>query len=187
MRHKKHAGGGSKSEKFSYFKTKDFHDSVRLLIAGIVTGISLLVLYQNIQENHKTEDDEGSVITESNRHDQNLKSPSEENEHPSDFPHLFSLPVLPNSPIDQTRSMDQNSQPSARLPLDQPTEDTVGGMDVRIRQRPAVIEQRPENAKDFSATSQEGKDPAPKQQPSSTPLKEVEPLRLEPASAVAPY
>lgn len=187
MRHKKHAGGKSKSEKFSYFKTKDFHDSVRILIAGIVAGVSMLVLYQNIQENKKTEDDEDSVITELNQQDQNLKSPSEKNEHPSELPHLFSLPVLPNSSIDETRNMDQTTQPLARSPLDQPPEDTVGGMDVRIRQKPAVVEQRPENAKDFSATSQEARDPAPKQQPSPTPLKEVEPLRLEPASAVAPY
>ena len=149
MRHKKHAGGKSKSEKFSYFKTKDFHDSVRILIAGIVAGVSMLVLYQNIQENKKTEDDEDSVITELNQQDQNLKSPSEKNEHPSELPHLFSLPVLPNSSIDETRNMDQTTQPLARSPLDQPPEDTVGGMDVRIRQKPAVVEQRPENAKIF--------------------------------------
>ena len=74
MRHKKHAGGKSKSEKFSYFKTKDFHDSVRILIAGIVAGVSMLVLYQNIQENKKTEDDEDSVITELNQQDQNFRT-----------------------------------------------------------------------------------------------------------------
>ena len=186
MRHEKSAVRKSTSQRFFYFKTQDFHDSVRTLVLGIVAGVSLLVLYQNIQENHKNEANQDSVITESNSGEQNLKSLSEKNQHLSEFPHLFSLPILPNYSMDQTRNIQESTQDPVRLHPDQFAEETGGAMDVQIRKKPEVID-RHANTKDFSSTSQKAKGSAPKQPSVSTPLQEVEPLRLEPASAVTPY
>jgi len=166
--------------------TQDFHESIRVLVAGIVTGIAVVVLYQNVtgvQAGHAVSERRGRM--EAARLPVIEPAPEQAS---AEAPPRLVLPVpgIPVLPLEQATPIQDGFRAPTRANAEQVVRRAVGSGDGEAAAGVHVeIRRKVESAPMAQVDPSQKPEPTMPAHTQTTQILEAKPLRLEPADGEA--